>query len=73
MRFSSGKIQFVGNPIHLVVLLAVLGVYFGQAYLAGRVAARKGRSFALYMVAGLIVGPLVLLGTLLIPRSRRLA
>ena len=63
----------MSNPIHILVLLAVLVIYFGQAYLAGRVADRKGRSFGLYVVAGLLIGPLVLLGTLLLPRSRRLA
>lgn len=63
----------MSNPIHLVLLLVVLGVYFAQAYLAGRVADRKGRSFALYVIAALIVGPLVLVGALLLPRSRRLA
>lgn len=63
----------MSNPIHDVVLLVVLAVWIGPAYLAGRVANRKGRSFGLYMVAGLLIGPLVLLGTLLLPRSRRVA
>jgi hypothetical protein len=63
----------MSNPIHDVVLLVVLAVWIGPAYLAGRVADRKGRSFGLYMVAGLLIGPLVLLGTLLLPRSRRIA
>jgi hypothetical protein len=63
----------MSNPIHDVVLLVVLAVWIGPAYLAGRVADRKGRSFGLYMVAGLLIGPLVLLGTLLLPRSRRVA
>jgi hypothetical protein len=60
----------MSNPIHFVVLLAVLAFYFGQAYLAGRVAAGKGRSFAVYVVAGLIIGPLVLLIALVLPRRR---
>lgn len=63
----------MSNPIHDVVLLVVLAVWIGPAYLAGRVANRKGRRFGLYMVAGLLIGPLVLLGTLLLPRSRRVA
>jgi hypothetical protein len=63
----------MSNPIHDVVLLVVLAVWIGPAYLAGRVADRKGRSFRLFMVAGLLIGPLVLLGTLLLPRSRRVA
>jgi hypothetical protein len=60
----------MSNPIHLVVLLAVLALYFGQAYLAGRVAAPKGRSFVVYVVAGLIIGPLILLVALILPRRR---
>jgi hypothetical protein len=63
----------MSNPIHVIVLLLVLSVYVGQAYLAGRVAARKGRDFGIYLVAGLIVGPLVLLIALVLPRSRRVA
>jgi hypothetical protein len=62
----------VSNPIHLLVLLAVLGLYVGQAYLAGRVASAKGRSFGLYLAAALVIGPLMLLAALLLQRSRRL-
>jgi MFS family permease len=71
--------SFPGNPltvsslVHVVLLLALLVFYFGQAYFAGRVADRKGRSFSLYVVAALIVGPLVLIVALVLPRSRRLA
>ena len=75
-RLNSGPLGYVGpvsNPIHVVVLLIVLAVYFGQAYLAGRVADRKGRNFAVYLVAGLIIGPLILLIALVLPRSHRLA
>jgi hypothetical protein len=32
---------------------------------------RKGRDFGIYLVAGLIIGPLVLFISLLLPRSRR--
>jgi hypothetical protein len=60
----------MSNPIHLVALLAVLAFYFGQAYLAGRVAASKGRSFAVYVVAALIIGPVIPLIALVLPRRR---
>lgn len=60
----------MSDPIHVVALLVVLAFYFGQAYLAGWVADRKGRNFAVYLVAGLIIGPLVLLIALVLPRRR---
>jgi hypothetical protein len=53
----------------LAVTFAVT-VFVGQAYLAGRVARRKGRPFWLYFAAALIVGPLALVGALLLPRHR---
>lgn len=58
----------MSNPIHVVLLLLLFGLWFGQAYLAGRVAVSKGRSFGLYLTAGLVIGLLVVLGTLLLPR-----
>lgn len=60
----------MSDPIHVVALLVVLAFYFGQAYLAGWVADRKGRNLAVYLVAGLIIGPLVLLIALVLPRRR---
>jgi hypothetical protein len=42
---------FMSNPIHVVLLLSLFAFWFGQAYLAGRLAAGKGRSFGLYLVA----------------------
>jgi hypothetical protein len=66
-----GYFTGVSNPIHVIVLLLVLCVYVAQAYLAGRVAAWKGRGFGIYLVAGLIIGPLVLFIALVLPRSRR--
>ncbi|HEY4452456.1 MAG TPA: hypothetical protein VGN13_12785 [Solirubrobacteraceae bacterium] len=63
----------MSNPIHVVMLLLVLVViWIGPAILAGRIAERKGREFAVYVIAGLIVGPLVLLISLVLPRRRRL-
>jgi Kef-type K+ transport system membrane component KefB len=58
-------------------MVKVLAVIFAAciillvAFLAGELAQRKGRPFWLYFVAGLIVGPLALLGALLLPRHRR--
>jgi hypothetical protein len=48
-------------------------VFVGLAVLAGRVAQRKGRPFWLYLVAGLIVGPLALIAALVLPKRGRLA
>jgi hypothetical protein len=42
------------------------------AFLSGEVARRKGRPFWLYFGTGLVVGPLALLGALLLPSHRRL-
>jgi hypothetical protein len=50
--------------------LAICLVILLPAYLAGRLARRKGRPFALYFVAGLVLGPLALLIALLLPRRR---
>jgi hypothetical protein len=55
---------------HVFGLLGVLVIIVLPAYLAGRVARGKGRPFWLYLVAGLVVGPLALIIALLIPRRR---
>lgn len=61
----------LSNPIHLVVLILVLALWLGPAILAGRVADRKGRSFAVYLIASLIVGwPIPLLIAAVLPRRR---
>jgi hypothetical protein len=62
----------LSNPIHLLLLVVVLGIWIGQAALAGYIATRKGRSFNLWLVAGLIVGPLLIIAALLMPRRRSL-
>jgi MFS family permease len=51
-------------------VLGVLLIIVLPAYLAGRVARRKGRTFGVYFAAGLIVGPLALLIALILPRRR---
>jgi hypothetical protein len=61
----------LSNPIHLVALLFVLAIWIGPAILAGRIAERKGRSFAVYLIASLLIGwPISLLAALLVPRRR---
>jgi hypothetical protein len=42
-----------------------------MATLAGSIAERKGRPFWLYFAASLAVGPLALVGAMLLPRRRR--
>jgi hypothetical protein len=57
-------------------MVRVFGVVFAVcvflllATAAGSVAERKGRPFWLYFMASLIVGPLALVGALLLPRRR---
>jgi hypothetical protein len=53
--------------------LGILVILVLPAYLSGRVARGKGRPFGLYFAAGLLLGPIVLIATLLLPRHRRVA
>jgi MFS family permease len=58
----------MSNPIHIVLLLALIAFYILPAVLAGRIADRKGRSFAVYLVASLLIGwPIPLLIALVVP------
>lgn len=63
----------MSNPIHVVLLLGLLLFWLGPAIVAGQIADRKGRSLPVYLIAGLIVGPLVLLIALIVPTRRTLA
>ncbi len=54
----------------LYVLAAIGLLIVLPAYLAGRLAERKGRPFAPYLIAGLLLGPIVLIAALLLPRRR---
>ncbi len=63
LALSNGAVHLLGGIFAMAVVLL-------QAWLAGRVAQRKGRPFRLYFVAALIVGPLALFGALLLPRRR---
>jgi hypothetical protein len=61
----------VSNPIHIVLLLALLPGYVLPAVLVARLADRKGRSFAAYLVASLLVSWIVpLFAALLLPDRR---
>ena len=62
----------MSNPIHVALLFSLLLFWLAPAILAGQVAERKGRSIAVYTIAGLIVGPPVLVVALVIP-SRSVA
>jgi hypothetical protein len=45
------------NPLHIAILLIVIVVFWlGPAVLVARLAARRGRSFAGYLVGGLVFG-----------------
>jgi hypothetical protein len=59
----------MSNPVHVVLLLALLVFWIGPAVLAARVAERKGRSFAVYLVVSLVIGwPIPLIAALILPR-----
>jgi len=58
----------MANPIHVLLLLALLVGYVLPAFLVGRLAMRRGRSFPVYLVASLIVGWILpLLAVLILP------
>jgi hypothetical protein len=59
------------STAHFAGLLGVLILWLVPALLVGRLAQRKGRPFALYLIASLIVGwPFTLLAALIVrPRA----
>jgi hypothetical protein len=58
----------MSNPIHLVLLLALIAFFIVPAVLTAQLAARKGRSFAIYLVASLLIGwPVPLLVAVVMP------
>ena len=62
----------MGNPVH-IALLAMIVSWIGPAVLAGKLAERKGRSFAAYLVVSLVIGwPIPLVAALIVPRRRGL-
>jgi hypothetical protein len=61
----------MSNPIHVAGLLGLIAFWIGPAILGARIADRKGRNLSVYLIAGLIIGPLVLLVALILPRRRQ--
>jgi MFS family permease len=59
------------NPIHILLLVALVFGYVLPALLVGRLAERRGRSFTVYLVASLIVGWVIPLIAVLIFSNRR--
>jgi hypothetical protein len=58
----------MSNPIHVVLLLALVAIFIVPAVLTAQFAARKGRSFAVYMIASLLIGwPVPLLVAFVVP------
>jgi hypothetical protein len=61
----------MSNPIHVVLLLALIAFFVVPAVLTAQFAARKGRSFAIYLIASLLIGwPVPLLVALVMPSRR---
>jgi Kef-type K+ transport system membrane component KefB len=59
--------------VHALAIAFAVCVILLVAMAAGEIAQRKARPFWLYFVAGLIAGPLALVGALVLPRRRRRA
>ncbi len=60
----------MSNPLHVALLVGLLLGYVIPAFMVGRLAARRGRSFVVYLVAGLAVGWIVPLVTALVLPNR---
>jgi hypothetical protein len=46
----------MSNPMHIVLLLGLIAFLIVPAVLTARLAGRKGHSFAVYLVASLLIG-----------------
>ena len=58
----------MSNPIHVVLLLALIAFFIVPAVLTAQFAARKGRSFGVYLIASLLIGwPVPLLVAFVMP------
>jgi uncharacterized membrane protein len=62
----------MSNLAHVVSLVVLIALWIGIAYLSGRVARSKGRDFGVYFVAALILGVIVLIVALILPRHHQL-
>jgi hypothetical protein len=61
----------MSNPIHVVLLLALIAFWAVPSVLTARLADHKGRSFSVYLVASLLIGWMVpLLAALILPNRR---
>ena len=59
----------MSNPVHVVLLLALIAFFIVPAVLTAQLAARRGRSFAIYLIASLLIGwPIPLVAALILPR-----
>jgi MFS family permease len=56
----------MSNPIHVLLFAALLVGYVLPAALVARLAARRGRSFTIYLVASLLIWWVLPLAVLLI-------
>jgi hypothetical protein len=61
----------MSNPIHLAALLGIILLWLIPTILTARLAERKGRSFAVYLVVSLLIGwPIPLIAALILrPRK----
>jgi hypothetical protein len=63
----------MSNPIHLAALLGIIVLWLLPTILTARLAERKGRSFAVYLVVSLLIGwPIPLIAALIL-RPRKAA
>jgi hypothetical protein len=56
--------------MNVLVLVVVLSAWTAQAAAAGVLATRKGRSFNVWTLVALIVGPIAILLALVLPQRR---
>jgi hypothetical protein len=63
----------MSNPIRLAALLGIVLLWLLPTILTARLAERKGRSFAVYLVASLLIGWPIPLVAALILRPRKSA
>jgi hypothetical protein len=62
----------VTNPIHVILLFCLFGVFILPAVLVARLAERRGRHFTVYLIASLLVTWVVpLLAVMVLPDRRR--
>lgn len=62
----------MSNPVHIVLLLVLLACFVIPAVLVARLADRRGRSFAVYLIASLVISWIVpLLALLVLPDRGR--